>query len=127
MSFLDPAAVAAMLRIQQEDEWMETLKFTGPGLLTRSIYSYLQRGLSMDGDGAYSLSPSSFDSFAPHRIQLLPVEVFSPVPNSVQESVSTATDSLERRDVIKKTFVKDGVTIAVHWWQRSWQASSKLI
>lgn len=26
MSFLDPAEVAAMLRIQREDQWMDTLK-----------------------------------------------------------------------------------------------------
>eukprot|EP01036_Dinobryon_divergens_P024599 gene24599-33067_t len=118
MSFLDPAEVAAMLRIQQEDQWMDTLKFTGSGLLTRSIHSFLKQGY---GDGMHALPSSALDSFAPYRMRLLPMEVFSPVPNSVHVSVSLSDESIESREAAKRAFVKDGVTIAVHWWQRSWQ------
>lgn len=119
MSYLDPAEVAAMLRIQQEDHWIDTLKFTGSGLLTRSIHSFLKQGYS---DGMmHALPPSALDSFAPYRMRLLPMEVFSPVPNSVHVSVSPSDESVESREAAKRAFVKDGVTIAVHWLQRSWQ------
>lgn len=80
--------------------------------------------MSAYGDGVHA---SSLDSFSPYRVQLLPMEVFSPVPNSVHVPVSSSVESIGSREAAKRAFVKDGITIAVHWWQRSWQVENGLM
>ena len=109
----------------------ETITLTGPGLLTRIIYQYFT------AEDSLSTSEVDTDTSSPctgrdqhilgedtDRIVLFPVDMFHPVPNNVhialqgeEEEEDTHNSHIED---LKGQFLTTN-TIAIHWWQRSWQ------
>lgn len=86
----------------------DTIAQTGPGLLTRVICQCLAANSCIGGDEENS---------GLRGVLLLPVDVFHPVPNNVHVCLEDAVESIEdlkSRHVTAKT-------VAIHWWQCSWQ------
>ena len=120
LSFLSPAEREAMRQMQLEQRWTQTISCTGPGLLTRTIFSFLKKQSSSSIASYSDTSAPCSSTFDPSLgLQLLTTEVFSPVPNNVR--VSLTDDGLAAREAAKAQFVSSDSTLAIHWWQRSWQ------
>jgi len=89
--------------IASNDAAMKIIQCTGPGMYTRQVYAFLvEHELRGAEAGA--------------AILILPRCVFHPVPNNVDVDISET----QKLEMLKATWVRES-TIAIHWWQRSWQ------
>jgi hypothetical protein len=104
MSFLG-AESKVLAEIDSNSAAMSTISSTGPGMLTKEIFTLLS---CEDFDVT--------DNEAKLRTAILPTEKFHCVPNYI--SVNLFDDELTER--LKNQWVTPE-TVAVHWWQKSWQ------
>mmetsp|Transcript_13836 Transcript_13836/g.20704 ORF Transcript_13836/g.20704 Transcript_13836/m.20704 type:complete len:308 (+) Transcript_13836:43-966(+) len=91
-------------RNTKENDYSFTITHTGPGLITKHIAEYIESTAEGNGDG----------------VVIFNRDVFHPVPNSVQIDIRNAYERKRYRDM----YVVSENTIAIHWWQRSWQKAS---
>lgn len=113
----DLAALDAVSRAARGPTY--TIKTTGPGLLTRSVHHFLRQEQDKDKEREREMKVEWGTRLGKSRVMILPTEVFSPIPNTVR--VGLEEQHAKERDALKKVFVIEGMTVAVHWWQRSWQ------
>lgn len=125
-SFLSDADNHAMIAaLSTSDDFMRTIRATGPGLFTRTIYRCLSSPAPPTAAAARKCASDHADLI--ESVLILPFRAFTPVPNSIgrvnlQDREVTA--ALKRQHLVNpakgasETFE---TTYAVHWWQRSWQ------
>ncbi len=110
----------AISNLGKHDEAMRVIASTGPGMLTRRIYDFLK-------DNALHTNASCRGENG-SRLLILPSAVFHPVPNdiSVDVGIDCYDDALRCQQnmaamaELKAAWLRQE-TVAVHWWQRSWQ------
>lgn len=107
-SFLPTQEIEKLQTINNNAAAMETIRNTGPGLLTSCLSNYIKKENVQNNNLCKNLG-------------ILPKKVFHAIPNN--ESVSLGTDklSLNKRNQLKEKYVDVNTSIAVHWWQRTWQ------
>ena len=105
-AFLEPSGAAALADISPlgSPSASEVIHLTGPFMLTECLGSALREG-----------GPDVSE------LVIFPSEVLHPVPNTVNVDIGDAigTEKLKERYLTERS-------LAVHWWQRSWQASPSL-
>lgn len=105
-AFLGPSDAAALAGLTPlaRPSAPEVVRLTGPLMLTECLVSALRQG----GPEVSGLV-------------VFPVDVLHPVPNTVDVDVGdeASTEELKRRYLTERS-------LAVHWWQRSWQRPSTL-
>ena len=101
MSFLgeDSSTIASL---DKNATSMKTISTTGPGMLTKQIFAFLN---------------SSSAEESKMRTVILKTSVFHCVPNTTQANLADE-DSV----ALLKTQWLTPDSVAVHWWQKSWQA-----
>jgi len=80
------------------EKHMKTIRNTGPGLLTRTLYNIFS------------------DQMLSNEIVIFTKNIFSPIPNSLNVDL----DNIDEKIALKSKYI-DIDTIAIHWHQRSWQ------
>lgn len=96
--------------VQLLSKGQDIISRSGPGLLTRAVYSvitslseaaYTDRRIEANGD----------------RIVLFPIHLFHPLPNYFKVTLGEKEDEIS---ALKLKYLRPE-TVAIHWWQRSWQ------
>jgi len=96
--------------VTSHDAAMKIITSTGPGMFTRQVYAFLS-----DQESGRMLMEASLATEAP--LIILPRCVFHPVPNTVDVDIADA----EKLAALKAEWAQKS-TLAIHWWQKSWQA-----
>ena len=86
-----------------------TIAETGPGHVTKCIAQYIADAVAQDKH-----FPDQSDTV--NSVVIFPVDYFHAVPNSVRVDIQ----DISGRNHLKELHTTAN-TIAVHWWQRSWQ------
>jgi len=94
-----------LISMSANDAAMKVIQCTGPGMFTRQVYAFLKEQ-ELRGEEVT------------HAPLILPRAVFHPVPNHVDVDIAE-TENLAR---LKAAWVQEN-TVAIHWWQKSWQKS----
>jgi hypothetical protein len=140
LSFLPPppatsATAPPLASTNRMDRTMDTIRISGPGLLTKTLERYFLDtcahtatvGTVAGGGGKEAnmeadpkVPADGGGGGAGHNLVVVaPIAFFHCVPNDV--SVDLGDVSL-RGGVLARYRTSD--TLAVHWWQRSWQSNS---
>ena len=112
--------IEGFVPLATENSKIDTIAQTGPGMLTRVVDKYMNSLLS---GTMQKCSTESVENNCGKRVVLFPIDIFHPVPNDVR--ISMLEIACNGAEALKRQFVTDS-TVAIHWWQRSWQNKNNL-
>lgn len=108
-SFLPKEEIKTIQTINNNATAMETIRNTGPGLLTSCLSNYTKKEHVQNNNNLCK------------NFGILPIKVFHAIPNNETVSLDTDIHSTNKRNQIKEKYIDVNSSIAVHWWQRTWQ------
>jgi hypothetical protein len=108
-AFIGDGALPA-IQSSMQTTFSQIISDTGPGHVTRCVFAYLSCPRDEEGAGA---GAGVID------VMVFPMDFFHSVPNSTRVDIE---DTLER-ERLKARYLTER-SVAVHWWQRSWQQNA---
>eukprot|EP01034_Spumella_vulgaris_P023249 gene23249-29454_t len=116
---------SSLTKAVSDTGFKNTIEQTGPGMLTKVVFEYLNSVPSHNDECLEASSSVGSDSIRSvqelHRSSVIfAKEVFSPVPNTVCVDLSDSSEaSVLEIERVKQLYVTES-TVAIHWWQKSW-------